>query len=138
MMKLRPLLLGLMLSYSLISAQAIVFAQDPVAPKKKEVPFSASMDRAANAQGWSKIYYASFKRSAEVSYLKLAGSNCAQSIRILYSVQNQFASTTKFHHIARKRRRVACSYYNLLQEVGRRSGFPRELPNLGSGHCERL
>lgn len=129
-MKYRLLLLSLILSFS------VVIAQEEVAPKKKEVPFSASMAVAANAQGWSKIYYSSFKRSAEISYLKLAGANCAQSIRVLYSVQNQFPSTTKFHHQARQRRRVACSYYNLLQEAGRRSGFPREIPNLGAGHCE--
>lgn len=131
-------LLALILAYNLACFQGAVFAQEPVQPKKQEIPFSVSMDKAANAQGWSKIYYASFKRSSEVTYLKLAGSNCASSIRILYSVQNQFASTTKFHHMARNKRRVACSYYNLLQEVGRRSGFPRELPNLGVGHCENL
>ncbi|MDT8446463.1 MAG: hypothetical protein RRB13_06150 [bacterium] len=86
-------------------------------PKAAPMPYADRIYQAQTAQGWSKTYYESFKRSQEYRYLRLAADYCLRSMQILYDTQNSLKKTESFYYQTRNKRIYACDYYELLQEA---------------------
>jgi len=119
------------------AAQAAPAAPSTAAPPSS-YPFNQNMSQAATEQGWSKLYFESFKRSREARYLALAGDHAESSIEILYETQMALPRTNRFHYVARSKRLVTCSYYGMLREASMGLPSSQTLQPLRAELCQQF
>jgi len=80
-----------------------------------KIKFNYRMEQSSKQMHWSRIYYQSFKKTEEVSYLELAARYCLSAIQSLHETQNLLSKTTRFHYQTKKKKMAACKFYNSLQ-----------------------
>ena len=88
--------------------------------QKPQLTFSQSINRSNQELKRSKIYFLSFMKSREASYLTLAATNCANAVKTLKATQAMFPNTTRFYYQAKNKRFTACQFFEELQETASR------------------
>lgn len=80
-----------------------------------KIKYNYRMEQSFKQMKWSQIYFESFKKTEEISYLNLAARHCLNAISSFHQTQNLLSKTTRFHYQTKKKKMAACQFYNTLQ-----------------------
>ncbi len=103
--------------------------------QKTQLTFSQQISRSNQDLKRSKIYFLSFKKSHEVSYLRLATTQCTSAIKTLKATQAMFPNTTRFHYQAKNRRFTACQFFDKLQDTASRLDPRYHIEDIADDGC---
>ncbi len=110
--------------------------QSPLPSQQKyPVPFSKSINQSDRDLKVCKTYYLSFKKSREVSYLKLAETYCSNAIKMLKATQAVYPNTTRFFYKAKNKRLTACKFFKELQETASRLDPLHHIKDVADNGC---
>ncbi len=101
----------------------LVYSQTSTQPPQSDnrvrdpakIKYNFRMEVSSKQMEWSRIYFESFKKTDEVSYLRLAAQFCLNAISSYHQTQNLLSKTTRFHYQTKKRKITACQFYTTLQ-----------------------
>lgn len=114
--------------------------EEQPAPLKERNPakikYAFRMEQSAKELKWSNIYYQSFKRTNETSYLRLSAQHCLNAIQSLNETQSMLSKTTRFHYEAKSKKNQACQFYITLQKISHRLAQEHHLENVDSYGCD--
>ncbi len=100
-----------------------------------QITFSQRINRSSQDLERSNIYFLSFKKSHEASYLTLAATHCAYAISTLKAAQMMFPNTTRFYYQAKNKRFSACQFYKKLKETASRLDPRYHIKDVSDNGC---
>ena len=101
-----------------------------------KIKYNYRMEQSVNAIRWSQVYFRSFKKTHEVTYLELAAQYCLSAIQSLHQTQNLLSKTTRFHYQTKKKKLEACEFYNSLQLASHHLAVEHHLKSADPNVCE--
>lgn len=104
-------------------------------PQQTQLTFSQRISQSNKELKRSKIYFLSFKKSHEVSYLTLATTQCTNAINTLKATQAMFPNTTRFYYQAKNKRFTACQFFSKLQDTASRLDPRYHIKDIADDGC---
>jgi len=102
---------------------------------KTQQTFSQRINRSNQDLKRSKIYYLSYKKNHEISYLSLSAAQCTSAIKTLKATQAMFPNTTPFYYKAKNKRFTACQFFDKLQDTASRLDPRYHIKDIADDGC---